>query len=432
VVLAWPSPPPPAPLPSAPPLQARAPKPADRTPLDEGLRLLEQARLDLYRPNADLVQMAETLKKAESRFNEALKARPGWGEALLARGQARQSLLRPNDALEDLTEAMRRLPSSPAACLAHGRLLLERYFEGVIAAGWTEQTLPEELLRWRREATQDFLKARSLGASEGDLPYLEACLAFADEQFDRAIERLTQGLAAAALPEEFHVLRGNAEIMLAARATQASRKEKLLLQALENFTQALRLRANYVEAWRMRGAACWFLQRPQDALADFQNVLRLNPQDSGALSDLATYYQRSRQTDLALQYYERAIAADGRNYRAFGNRSSIWLDQDRPADAVRDADQALKINPEYITAKINRAAASFRLGDAADALRRFDEILARAPRFSAARASRAAIYYQCGRYKEALADYEQAASESPLEAARLRPALEACRARLAR
>jgi len=135
-VLAWPTPPPPAPLPPPPPPEAR-PKPVDRAPLDEGLRLLEQSRLDLYRPNADLARTAETLKKAELRFNEALKANPGWGEALLARGQARQSLLRPEEAQEDFAEAMRRLPSSPAACLAHGRLLLDRYFDEILNAKWS-------------------------------------------------------------------------------------------------------------------------------------------------------------------------------------------------------------------------------------------------------------------------------------------------------
>ncbi|HVE41688.1 MAG TPA: protein kinase, partial [Planctomycetota bacterium] len=425
-VFAWPSP---APLPPPPPPQAR-PKPVDRTPLDEGLRLLEQARLDLYRPNSDLVRMAETLKRAESRFNDALKANPGWGEALLARGQARQSLLRPEEALEDFAEAMRSLPHSPAVFLAHGRLLLDRYFDEVLTSGWTEKSLPEELQQWRRRATDDFLKARSLGASEGDLPYLEACIAFVEERHDRAIERLTQGLPSAVRPEEFHVLRGDARMMMAIHARNEPQFEKFMQLAAEDFSQALRLRVNYVEAWRKRGSAFWYLSRSQDAFADFQTVLRLNPHDSRALCDLATYYLRTEQTDLALEYFERAIAADPRNYRAFNNRSSIRMSQNRPADAIRDADQALKIRPDYLTAKLNRASAAFTAGDAADALRRLDEILERAPHYTGARACRAAIHHRFGRWKEALADYEQAASESPVAAGRYHAYIADCRARL--
>jgi tetratricopeptide (TPR) repeat protein len=428
-VLAWPSAPPPAPPPMPP--QAR-PKVVDRTPLDEGLRLLEQARLDLYRPNADLAQTTETLKRAELRFNEALNANPGWGEARLARGQARGSLQRPEEALQDFEEAMRCLPSSPAARLAHGRLLLDRYFDEVLNAKSTEQSVPEEIVQWRRGATEDFRKARSLGASEGDLPYLDACIAFANEQFDRAVERVTQALPTAALPEEFLVLRGNAHLMLAVRAMDRIQQEQLLLQSVDDFTQALRLRANYVEAWRRRGGTLWYLRRPQEALSDFQSVLRMNPQNSQALSDLGTYYQRSGQTELALQYYDRAIDADGRNYRAFGNRAAIRLQQNRPADAIRDADQALKIRPEYIAARINLAAVSFKLGDTAEALRHFDDVLKRAPHFSAARASRAAVYAHCGRWQEALADFEQVVQEMPAEAPRYRAIMDSCRGHLGR
>ena len=149
------------------------------------------------------------------------------------------------------------------------------------------------------------------------------------------------------------------------------------------------------------------------------------------MSDLGTYYQRSNQTAQALHYFERAIAADARNFRAFGNRASIRLSQDRAMDALHDADQALKLRPEYITARINRAVASYKLGDTADALRRFAEILERAPNFTGARASRATIYYQCRRWKERWR-YEQIVSEAPEEGPRFRPIIDDCRARLGR
>jgi tetratricopeptide (TPR) repeat protein len=432
-LLAWPSPPPPppAPPPPAPPPLAR-PKPVDRRALDEGLQLLERARLDLYRPNTDLGRMTETLKQAESRFDEALKADPAWGEALLARGQARQGLLHLDAALEDYAEALRRLPSSPAACLAHGRLLLERFYDEVLTAGWTEQTLPEELRQGRRRAAEEFLKARSLGVSEGDLSYLDACIAFAEGNYERAADCITRGLPAAARPEEFLVLRGNAALLLAVRGKDRAETQKHLLQSVDDFTQAVRLRVNYVEALRRRAGSLWFLQRAPEAFSDIQTVLRLTPGNSQALSDLATFYQRSGQIEPALQNYERAIAADPRNFRAFGNRASIRLGQDRPADAARDADQALKIRPDYVTAGVNRAIASYRLGDTPDALRRLDDILARSPRFAGARASRAAIYLEGGRWKEALADYELVVAEMPGDAERYRPQMDACRARLAR
>jgi serine/threonine-protein kinase len=426
-----PAPEPLAPLPPPPPPPAR-PAAVDRAALDEGLRLLEESRLDLFRANADLEQTRLTLEKAEKRFDEALRQDPASGQALLARGQARERLLRPDEALADYANAIARMPSSPSAHLAHGRLLLERYLDEMVVASWQESGMPEELVQWRLRATEDFLKARALGASEGDLPYLEAVLAFTDEKPSRAIDRIALALQAAARPEEFLKLRGDVRMVQAQRNPDLREQRTLVLDAVADYSEALRLRANYLAALRMRGGAHWYSGRPDLALADFQAILRLHPRDSQALSDLGTYHQRSGRPEEALDYFDRAIAIDPRNYRAYSNRASIRLSQSRPAEAKTDAEQALKSRPHYLAAMNNLAAACYLLGEKNEALRRFDEILTQSPHLTRARSSRAVIHYEAGHWKEALQDLERAVSEDPSLESRYRGWIENCRQRLAR
>jgi len=430
--LFWtPAPAPLPPLPPPPPLPAR-PVAVDRKALDDGLRLLEESRLDLFRANADLEQTRRTLVKAEGLFDEALRKDPASGPALLARGQVRDRLHRPEEALADFTRAIEKMPSSPSAWLAHGRLLLDRYMDEMVTASWQESMIPEELLQRRLRATEDFLKARSLGASEGDLPYLEAVLAFTEEKFARAVERVAQALPTAARPEEFLKLRGDVRMVQSARMRDLREQQELVRAALADYTDALRLRVNYIGALRMRGGASWYAGKAELALADFQSVLRLNPGDSQALSDLGTYYQRAGKTEMAEDHFARAIAADPRNFRAFSNRASIRLSQKRLAEAKADAEQSLRIRPDYIAAMNNLAAVHYLLGDRDEALRRFDEILTRAPLLTRARSSRAVIHYEAGHWKEALQDFERAAAEDSTVDPRYRAWMDDCRKRLAR
>ncbi|MBI3854817.1 MAG: protein kinase, partial [Planctomycetes bacterium] len=302
--LFWPpAAPPPATLPPPPPPPARA-KPVDRDSLDRSLHLLEEARLDLYRANADLGLTRVSLDKAIRFFNDALEADPASGPALLARGQALQRLNRGAEAEADFSRAIQRLPSSPAAYLARGRLLLERFMTEMIAASWKEDSIPDDLVQVRLQATRDFLKARELGAPAADLPYLEGSIAFTEFKFDRVIERVASALPAATMPEEFLRLRGDTRVYMSDKSTPVARGA-LLKDAIDDYTEALRLRVNYVEALRMRGAALWQSGRPEDAFKDFQAVIRLNPYDSQALSDLATYYQRNGQVPEADRFDRR-------------------------------------------------------------------------------------------------------------------------------
>jgi tetratricopeptide (TPR) repeat protein len=422
----------PAPAPTPPPAPVAAPPVVNRSALDRGLRLLDEAKLDLYRGGVSLTRIQSTLEEAERNLSEALKVDPNSGAAWLGRGETRSRLNRPDAALDDLTEAVRRLATSPAAFLARGRLLLERFMEEMTTAAWLKGDLPDEILRRRDQARQDFLKARELAASKNDLPYLEACLAFAEEQYQRAIDLATSALAEAEHPEEFHKLRGDAAATLAADENRPGPRAELRRKSLEDYTQALRLRANYPAAFRARGALLWYLGRPDEAFADFQAVLAMDPRDSRALSDIGTYHQRKGQNMLALDFFDRALASDAKNYRALTNRAALYLEQAKVAEARQDLEAALLANPRHLAAQFNLAGALYRLGERTAALKRLDDLLVRVPNFTRARYTRGVIYFEGKQWKEALDDFEKSVSADPSLAPQLRSSIDECRRQLGR
>ena len=424
---------------SPPPLEA-APRPApaapikvvDRNQLDRGLRLMEESRLDLYRAGSSLEQTQARLKEAEGCFDAALKIDPASGEAYLARAEARSRQNRREAALPDYAEAIRRLPTSPSALLARGHVLLERFMNERATASWMKGELPPHLLADRDQARADFNKARDLSPSKSELAFLQVCLDIAEERYDQAITRSTDAIPTAERPEEFYKLRGDAHAIRAMEGGAPEGRSNDLSRAVEDFSQAIHLRANYAEACRWRGAAQWLLGRADEAMADFQSVLRMNPKDSLALGDMGTAWHRANRDDLALDFYGRAIAADPDNLRALTNRGSIYLQDNRLVEARRDLERAIQINPRHLAAQFNLSVALYKQGELNAALKRLDEILERLPKFASALAVRGVVNADLSRWEEGLEDCERALVIDRTLEAQLRPSIEKCRKRLGR
>jgi tetratricopeptide (TPR) repeat protein len=427
-----PEPRPAVPLPPPPP-PAPVARVVDRTRLLLGQKLLDDAKLDPYRAGVNLATTQTKLADSERCFDAALKIDPESGAAFLGRGEARSRLNRQEAALSDFAEAVRRMPASPAVYLARGRVLLEHFLRELGLASWMKSDLPEIFFKWREQARADFRKARELSPSRNDLSYLEACLAYADDQYDRAIELASLAMPTAEHPEEFYKLRGDAYAVRSTTETDPAFKASSMKKSLEDYGQAITLRANYTDAYRTRGAMLWVLGRADEAFADFQAVLAMNPEDSRALSDIGSFHHHANQLEMALGYFTRAIAADGRNFRALTNRGSMLLQRNQVAEARKDLEEALKLNPHHLATQFNLAVAVYKQGERGDALRRLDEILARTPKFAKALVIRGVIHYEGGQWKEALEDCERAQAIDPSSVEGTgRTVIENCRKRLGR
>jgi tetratricopeptide (TPR) repeat protein len=425
------------PLPPSPePAPARlppAPKPAPKTD-DRIERLnaqLEEARLDLYRPAADLSRLRRTVDAIAAAYSSVLESSPRASEAWYGRGRAR-SLLRPTPEAElDFNRAVELAAASPAAHLARGHLLLERFLGHMAAAGWKREEVPAGVRRWAEQAGRDFRRARDLGASADDLVYLEAALAFTEENPSRTVSLLDRLAADGARREEVFKLRGDARGQLAARATSAEDRADLVEDAIADYSEAIRLRANYPAALRMRGAAYFMTGRGPEARADFEAGLRISPDDAEALSDLGTYLLRTGDPERALEHYDRAIAADPACFRALTNRASLRMKRRDLAGARTDLDAALRVEPNHRAALYNLAALEDQEGRSAEAIRILDGVLRLDDRFAIGFHARGVIRFKQRDWSRALDDLEKAAALDPRPMdPSTRAAMEECRARL--
>jgi tetratricopeptide (TPR) repeat protein len=80
------------------------------------------------------------------------------------------------------------------------------------------------------------------------------------------------------------------------------------LQAITTFSEIIRLKPDFAEAWNKRATVYYFVGDLQKSLADCDEVMKRNPNHFGALSGYGQIYAQMGDFDQALRYFEKAYA----------------------------------------------------------------------------------------------------------------------------
>ena len=234
-------------------------------------------------------------------------------------------------------------------------------------------------------------RALAIDSSHADTLHLLGLLSARAQDDDHAVEWITRAIRQDPKPE-----------YLASLGTTLQQQGRLE-EALQVFDKAAQLRPDDGELWISLGKILEELNRPDEALLSFQHVLELDPRHweaanrAGILlhglgrveealscfnlcdriqpNHVPTLYTRGR-TLMDLGRFEEALA-DNRRAHALDpaipdicdSIGSILRRLNQPAEALQWFDRALRLQPNFVSALINKAGL---LGE----MQRFDECLA--------------------------------------------------------
>jgi len=166
-------------------------------------------------------------------------------------------------------------------------------------------------------------------------------------------------------------------------------------------------------AWNARGYIRWQKGHHAEALSDFNEAVRLDPDD-------ATYYANRAGVLLDMQQYERAWAdydgalrLDPKLAIALNGRGVIGFLANRDDAAIEDYTAALDVNPDYLLAYRNRAWAYLSKGDCARAVKDFDRIISAGAAGATEFALRGSCHGALGNLQTAAADFDAALRIDP-------------------
>ncbi len=218
-------------------------------------------------------------------------------------------------------------------------------------------------------------------------------------------------------------------------------------EAIENFTEAIKLRNDFTWAYNHRCLAYLKVKDYQNAIADCNQALNFTPNNVEAYLNRGLAYYRQGNYQAAIADYNQAIALKPNNFRSYYNRgvarSMLGNHQQAISDyqlaltnipetsnvlkadiynergiarfglsdltaAMLDFSKAIAVNPNDYRAYYNRGCACARSGDRSCAVRDFTESLKFKPTNAQAYLNRGIAYHQLGHEQAAIADLRRA------------------------
>ncbi|MFO1005123.1 MAG: tetratricopeptide repeat protein [Planctomycetaceae bacterium] len=190
-------------------------------------------------------------------------------------------------------------------------------------------------------------------------------------------------------------------------------------EAIQSFTRAIELNSQYVNAWNNRGQAYAQTGQHELAIADFTKAIELQPNTLEYYQLRADAYLAAGKSDLArkdLDHVEWCYELDAVNRRLASSPKTPmnWVERGhllrkvaRWEEAIKNYEDALKLDPKCQPALVGIAYVQFKQGQLDQSLATCQTILNAGPNRDAA-SIRGDILNQQGKYDEAIADYEAA------------------------
>ena len=161
------------------------------------------------------------------------------------------------------------------------------------------------------------------------------------------------------------------------------------LQARQMFEKAVALDPQYAEAYVWLSTTyslewIWHwspdLQNLQRAFEMAQKALALDDSLPGAHSLLSWNYAQKQQYDQAVAEGERAIAFDPNNADSYAWQADVLILAGRPEEALRMAEQAMRLNPRYPPWYLLELGVAYRFtGRYVEAVATLKEVISRSP-----------------------------------------------------
>ena len=169
------------------------------------------------------------------------------------------------------------------------------------------------------------------------------------------------------------------------------------------------LDANDAIAYFNRAATRYDLGDRSGAIADYTEVVRIQPHDDVAYNNrgLAHYDQNDRVG--AVADFEQAVQHNPENFIAYCNRGFVRSEQGDKMGAIEDYTLAIQINPNFATAYFYRGLVRTRLQNKLGAIQDYTEVIRLNPQDATAYFYRGLACVKIGHRLDAIQDLRQAA-----------------------
>ncbi|XP_043405341.1 tetratricopeptide repeat protein 6 isoform X1 [Chelonia mydas] len=366
--------------------------------------------------------------EAIRQFSKAIEVDPTNISAYICRAQAYHQLHNLQRALRDINRAIHLYPTESYLCIIRGQYLLEmedyklasfcilqvsEMGEVSLKTSPVQQALVQSFCQNHSKAIECLLEViasqpvPSIFVLLGKIQMKAKKTKDAVESFQQALKILTS--SAKILPHTFEA----AEIyyfMGLCYMEQVS-----LLPAFEAFSLAVKIYANYSDAFYQRGL-CRMQLKQANCIQDFNRALAINPKHFQAYLSRAAYYGSKGRYSKAIMNCNEAIKIHPDSVRAYLYRGTLKYHNKTYKNAIEDLTKTIDLDKICILAYCNRAICYHQIKDFRKALKDYGILLlleSTKEIVLTVLINRALLYVELEDYSNALEDFKEASLCNP-------------------
>jgi tetratricopeptide (TPR) repeat protein len=151
-----------------------------------------------------------------------------------------------------------------------------------------------------------------------------------------------------------------------------------------------------------RGIAYYYVNKMPLAFADFDRAIALDPKNARAFRERSNSHRTAGRLDRALADANEAARLDPKDAKAFDNRGNVFNNNRQYDRAIDDYNEAIRLDQKFAQAFMDRGVANYFKQDYQSAIKDYDEAIKLNPRRARAYTNRGAAYKKLGRLDRAL------------------------------
>lgn len=184
-------------------------------------------------------------------------------------------------------------------------------------------------------------------------------------------------------------------------------------EAVAHYQEAIRLQPAAPEPYYNLGLALARLNRSDEAMNHYQEALRRQPDYPEAHNNLGNSLLAAGRLAEAGAHYEAALRLKPGWAEAHSNLANVRLEQGRTTEAIQCGEEAVRLAPGYAEARYNLGNALAQSGRLPAALTHYEEALRLRPDYADVANNLGNVLVGLGRLPEAISRYEQAVQLKP-------------------